>query len=214
MILLRNRVRFLVAVPLGFALVVAGVSLGLMQDEYTAEVSIYALAKSTAVDTADSVTYNDLSASQMLANDFAEIAKNDQIIEDTAKALGLDDLSDYDINVTSSNTTRIIKLTVVGHDRVQVARIADEMTNQLGEAAMRVMDLDAVNVVNPARVPTEPRGPPRVRFTILSLPVGFLLAVAIVILRDILDTRVHSGSEIEDMLGISVIGHVPVSKER
>ena len=212
--LLRSNRRLLVILPLCFSLVTAAICWGFLENEYTASVSIYALAKSSGVDTQESVTYNDLSASQMLANDFAEIARNEQIVENTASALELDDLSGYKINVTSSNSTRIIKLSVVGNDPEQVARIANEMTNQLSEVAMEVMDLDAVNVITPARVPVEPSGPPRVRYTLLALPIGFFLAVAGVILRDLLDTRVYTGAEIEDLLGISVIGHVPVSSGR
>lgn len=212
--LFKNHVVVLIALPLCCALVTAAFSWGFLENEYTAAVSIYALAKSSTVDSVENVTYNDLSASQMLANDFAEIARNDQIIEDTAKALGLDNLNGYEIDVTSSNSTRIIKLSVVGSNPVQVARIANEMTNQLSVVATRVMDLDAVNVINPAKIPDEPSGPPRLRYTALSIPVGFLLAVGYVVLHDILDTRIHSGSEIEDMLGVSVIGHVPVSDGR
>ena len=213
--LLHVHLRLVIAIPLALALMTATYCWGFMPNMYTAEVSIYALAKTAVSDNnGNSVTYNDLSASQLLANDFAELARNDQLQEDTARALGLEDLDDFRISIKSSSTTRVIKVDISAEDPRMAASVANELTAQISQTAIRVMDLDAVSVINPARIPTEPSGPARMKYTILSLPVGFFLTVAVLILRDILDTRVHSGSEIEDMLGISVIGHVPVSKER
>ena len=213
--LLRTHLRLLIAIPVTLALLTGIYCWGFMPDVYTAEVSIYALAKTAVNDgNGNSVTYNDLSASQLLANDFAELARNDQLLEDTARALGLADLDDYEISIKSSSTTRLIKVDVTAEDPKMAASVANELTAQIGQTATRVMDLDAVNVINPAKTPIQPSGPERLKYTILTLPVGFFLTVAVLILRDILDTRVHSGSEIEDMLGVSVIGHVPVSKGR
>ena len=213
--LLRMHLRLVIAIPVTLALLTGIYCWGFMPDVYTAEVSIYALAKTAVNDgNGNSVTYNDLSASQLLANDFAELARNDQLLEDTARALGLADLDDYEISIKSSSTTRLIKVDVTAEDPKMAASVANELTAQIGQTATRVMDLDAVNVINPAKTPIQPSGPERLKYTILTLPVGFFLTVAVLILRDLLDTRVHSGSEIEDMLGVSVIGHVPVSKGR
>ena len=212
--LLRSHLRFIVVVPIVLALLTCLFCWGFMPDVYTAEVSIYALAKTSMNDSnGNAVTYNDLSASQLLANDFAELAQNDQIREDTARSLGLANLDGCEVNIKSSSTTRVIKVGVTAEDPQLAADVANELTSQISQTATRVMDLDAVNVINPAKAPVEPSGPARAKYVAISLPIGFLIAVAIVILRDILDTRIHSGSEIEDMIGVSVIGHVPVSKE-
>lgn len=213
--LLRLHLRLVIAIPVALALCTCVFCWGFMPDVYTAEVSIYALAKTSMNDSSgNSVTYNDLSASQLLANDFAELAQNDQIRESTARALGLPNLDGCEVSIKSSSTTRVIKVGVTAENPQMAANVANELTSQIGQTATRVMDLDAVNVINPAKAPIKPSGPARKKYAILSLPVGFLIAVAIVILRDILDTRVRGGSEIQDMLGVSVIGHVPVSKER
>jgi len=213
--LFRTNWRLMVIGPLITCLITCIYAWGFMPDVYTAEISIYALTRTDGESLSnETVTYYELNASQMLANDFAEFAKDEQTLENTAHTLGLKNLDGYTIDINSSPTTRIIKMDVTGQDPVVAASIANELTKQIGETAVRVMNIQAVNVINEARVPKVPSGPHRLRYAAISIPVGFLLAVAIVILRDILDTRVHSGSEIEEMLGVSVIGHVPVSKGR
>ena len=210
--LLRSHRLLLVVVPLVVAIATGAVSWFFLPNEYTAEVSIYAMAKSeTANDATGDVIYSDLNASQLLANDFAELAKNDQIRAATAERLGLEDLTAFDIDIKSSSTTRIIKVDVTAQDPKAAAAVANELTNQIGQTATRVMDVEAVNVINAAQVPDQPSGPPRVRFVVLSLPVALLAVILVLVVLAKVDTRVHSGSDVEDLLSVSVIGHVPTA---
>lgn len=213
--LLRDHRLPLVVVPLLVALITGVVSWVFLPNEYTAEVSIYAMAKSTSQsDASGDVTYSDLNASQLLANDFAELAKNDQIREATAQKLGLKSLTDFDIDIKASSTTRIIKVDVTAQDPQAATAVANELTNQIGQTATRVMDVEAVNVINAAQVPDQPSGPPRVRYVVISVPLALLAVVLVLVIRAKVDTRVHGGGDVEDLLGVSVIGHVPTASGR
>lgn len=213
--LLRDHRLPLVVVPLLVAIITGVVSRVFLPNEYTAEVSIYAMAKSTSQsDASGDVTYSDLNASQLLANDFAELAKNDQIREATAQKLGLKSLTDFDIDIKASSTTRIIKVDVTAQDPQAATAVANELTNQIGQTATRVMDVEAVNVINAAQVPDQPSGPPRVRYVVISVPLALLAVVLVLVIRAKVDTRVHGGGDVEDLLGVSVIGHVPTASGR
>lgn len=212
--LLRKHLALVVALPLACALITAAFCWGVMPNEYTAKVSIYALSKNTSnSNPEEAVTYSDLQSSQLLANDFAELAKNDQVRENTAAALGMQDLSDYKISVTSSNTTRILKVEVTGRNPENAALIANKLATEIGQTAVRVMGIEAVNVVNEAQVPTEPSGPRRVKYTLVALLAGLFLAVVIVVLRGMLDTTVRSAEDIEELLNVPVIGRFPYEKK-
>lgn len=212
--LLRKHIGIVVALPIACALITALYCWGVMPNEYTAEVSIYALTKSAGQSaTEDGVTYSDLQSSQLLANDFAELAKNDQVRESTAESLGMDNLNGYDISVTSSTTTRILKVQVTGRVPDDTALIANKLATEIGETAVRVMGIEAVNVVNAAETPTEPSGPRRALYTLVALLAGLFLAIAIVVLRDMLDTTVRSADDIEELLGVPVVGRFPYEKK-
>ena len=215
--LLKQHIRLVIALPLVFAVVAAGVCWGFMQNKYTAETSIYALTKSTEgakTSSDDGVSYSDLNASQMLANDFAELAKNDVIQAETALALGMDDLSGYDVSVNSSTTTRIIKVSVTGEDPKNAALVANKLAEEIGTTAVRIMNVEAVNVVNEAKVPTEPSGPRRGMYTLVALLAGLFLAIAIVVIMDMVNTTVRNDEEAAELLGVPVIGRFPYDKER
>ena len=213
--LLRQKLVLVICLPLACALFAAAYCWGFMPNEYTAETAIYALATSGSQGghgTGEEVTATDLSASQMLANDFAELVKNEQLQAATAGALGLDSLRDYDISVVSSTTTRIIKVSVTGTDSGSVALVANKLAEELGETAVRIMNIEAVNIINKAKEPVLPSGPRRGLYTLVAFMAGLFAAVAIVVVMDMLNTTVRSDVEAEELLEAPIIGRFPAYK--
>ena len=211
--LLRKRLGLVIALPVACALITALYCWGVMPNEYKAETSIYALTKSSTSDRPDeAVTSSDLSASQMLANDFAELAKNDQIRDDTAQAIGLTSLADFDIDVSSSTSTRVIKVAVTGKDPESAALVANKLTDEIGQTAVRIMNVEAVNVVSEAKAPTSPSGPPRMLYTLVAFLAGLAVAVAIVVVMDMLNTTIRTDAEAMELLEAPVIGRFPLDK--
>ncbi|MDO4502350.1 MAG: Wzz/FepE/Etk N-terminal domain-containing protein [Coriobacteriia bacterium] len=212
--LLRKHLRLVVALPVAFALVAAVYCWGFMPNQYTAETSIYALSKTetTAQSAEAGPSYGDLNASQLLANDFAELAKNEQVQNNTALALGMEDLEGYKVNITSSTTTRVIKLSVTGGDPNNVALIANKLASEIGSTATKVMDVKAVNIITQAKAPDKPSGPRRAMYTLVALLAGLFLAVALVVLMDMVNTTIRNDEDITEGLGLPVIGRFPEQK--
>ena len=173
--LLRKHLALVVVLPVVLAIATAGFSWGLMQNQYTATVSVYVLTAKDDASSSSTTAYNDLTASQLMANDIATLAKSETVQKRTAEALGMSSLSGYKISVEAGTTTR-------------------------------------VNVVDAAEVPTDPSGPPRAMYTAVAFLAGIFLAVAIVVVLDMLNTRVRNPEEAEELLGIPVIGRIPTIK--
>ena len=137
------------------------VSFVAMDNTYTATTSMYILAKT---DDSGQMSYNDLSASQMLSNDIATLLDSDSVKSGAANELGLTDLDDYKVSVSSETTTRVITLSVTGTDAKETAKVA------------------------------------------------IFIAVAYVVLADMLNTRIRGAEEAEELLGIPVVGRIPAMK--
>ena len=212
--LLKQKLTLVISLPVACALLAAAYCWGFMPNEYTAQTAVYALATAGGQGdrAGDEVTATALSASQMLANDFAELVKNEQLQAATAGALGLDSLHDYDISVVSSTTTRIIKVSVTGTDPGSVALVANKLAEELGETAVRIMNIEAVNIINEAKTPVSPSGPRRSLYTAVAFMAGLFAAVAIVVIMDMLNTSVRSDVEAEELLEAPIIGRFPVFK--
>lgn len=209
--LLRKHLALVVVLPVVLAIATAGFSWGLMQNQYTATVSVYVL---TAKDDANSNTtaYNDLTASQLMANDIATLAKSETVQKRTAESLGMSSLDGYKISVEAGTTTRVISISVTAGKPDAAAIVANEIATVLSTVAQDVMGVESVNVVDAAQVPTSPSGPPRTMYTAVAFLAGIFLAVAIVVLLDMLNTRVRNPEEAEELLGVPVIGRIPTIK--
>jgi capsular polysaccharide biosynthesis protein len=205
--LLKKRLTLVVALPLAFSLVAAAYCFLFMPNEYTATTSMYVLySQSETTNVSDSSV---LSASQMIANDVAQLFKSDRITRETLEATGMESLDGYDVSVQSSTTTRVITLSVTGKDPEMAARIANATVEEVSSVANEVMQIQSVNVIDSATTPTSPSGPKRIFYTAIGAAAGLVLAIVIVLLRDSLDTRIRSGEDAEAIVGVPVVGHFP-----
>lgn len=209
--LLKKRLALVILLPLLFAGVSGAYCYLLMPNEYTASTSMYVLY--TRSDDSVSADSTSLSTSQMIANDVARLFTSDRIRRETLEATGLSSLSDYRISVESSTNTRVITLRVTGPDPQSAAAVANTMADKVSDIAREVMGVDAVNVLDTAQVPQYPSGPRRVMYVIVSGLAGLFAAIAIVVLIDMLDTRVRKGDEIAGLLGVPVIGRFPEARK-
>lgn len=210
--LMRKHLKLVIALPLACALATALVSWAALPNTYTASVSMYVLTKASTASGADGITNTDLTASQMLTNDVATLIKSERVITDTAKSLQMTSLDDYKVNVTSSTTTRVVTVSVTGESAQSVAIIVNQLAKTIDEVAQEVMDVRSVNVIDEAGEPQVLSGPPRVMYTTVALFAGLFVAMALVVLMDMLNTRVRNPEEIEELLGVPVIGRIPVIK--
>lgn len=208
--LLQKHLAMVIILSVVLALATAGVSWGLMQNQYTATVSVYVLSSSSSEQ--NTIQNSDLSASQLIANDIAELANSDIVAERTAEELGMTSLAGYDISVNSSTTTRVIEISVESGEPQAAATVANKIAEVLSSVAQEVMGVESVNIVDEAKTPEAPSGPNRVMYTAVAFLAGLFLAVAIVVVMDMVNTRVRTPEEAEELLGVPVIGRIPKIK--
>ena len=208
--LLRKHLKLVIILPILIA-VVAGVASMFMADEYTATTSMYVLSQTQTDEeyVSNSSTYTDLSASQMIANDVATLAESDTLAEDVALSLGIESIDGYSVSVESSTSTRIITLSVTGADPETAASIANAYVQNVASSAQSVMDVESVNVVDQATIPENPSGPNRVLYVAVAFLAGLFLAVCIIVIADMVNVKVRTDDDINDLLGLPVVGHFP-----
>lgn len=210
--LMRKHLKLVILLPIVCALAMGVYSYAFMANTYTASTSMYVLAKQTSANSDNAVNYSNLNASQMLANDVSTLLKSDRIAADTVKNLHLDSLKGYSIKVTSETTSRVITLSVTGSDPDTSAAIANEMASNVSKVAQQVMDVQSVNVIDQAVSPSSPSGPNRSMYIAVALLAGLFIAIAIVVVSDMLNTKVRNADEVEELLGLPVIGRMPAVK--
>ena len=195
--LLKKHLKLVITLPVVCAIAMGSVSFVAMDNTYTATTSMYILAKT---DDSGQMSYNDLSASQMLSNDIATLLDS------------LTDLDDYKVSVSSETTTRVITLSVTGTDAKETAKVAKAMASSVSTVAQNVGAAQSINVIDEAKTPEAPSGPKRMLYVAVAFLAGIFIAVAYVVLADMLNTRIRGAEEAEELLGIPVVGRIPAMK--
>ena len=211
--LIKKQWYLVVILPIVFGLATGIFCWGFMTNDYTASVSLYILAKSDKTEPL-SAAGTEFSTSQQVANDVAVLAVSNRVERETAEKLGLKDLEDYRIGVDSSTQNRVIELNVTGKRPELVAEVANTLAEVLAQTGVELMDLQAINIVDEALVPDEPSGPNRLLYTLVGVLVGVVVAIAILVLKDLLDTTVKSSEEVEELYGLPVLGNMPKVRQR
>jgi len=205
--LLKKHLQIVVLLPVACALVVGLYSVIFVRNQYTATSSMYVLAQNDSSNS--NSLYSDLNASQMLTNDVAKLLKSDRIVNQVGSEVGIEELKGYSVSVTSETTSRVITLSVTGPDPQIAADIVNKMIEDVSGVAQSVMNVESVNPVDMAQAPENPSGPNRLLYTLVAFVAGLFAAIAIVVVSDMLNTKVRGSEDLEELVDVPIIGRIP-----
>ncbi len=205
--LLKKHLQIVVLLPIACALVVGLYSVIFVRNQYTATSSMYVLAQNDSSNS--NSLYSDLNASQMLTNDVAKLLKSDRVVNQVGSEVGIEELKGYSVSVTSETTSRVITLSVTGPDAQTAADIVNKMIEDVSGVAQSVMNVESVNPVDMAQAPEKPSGPNRLLYTLVAFVAGLFAAIAIVVVSDMLNTKVRGSEDLEELVDVPIIGRIP-----
>ena len=180
---------------------------------YESTTKIYILNKSDNT----TVTYSDVQMGTQLTKDYAELINSRYVLEKVIDKLVLDDMEYADllgkVSVNTPTDTRIVSITVEHTDPALAKEIADCIREVAGEHIQNVMDIDAVNVVEPANMPTKKAGPSVTKWTLFGGIAGAFFLCAVILILYLLDDTIKCSEDVEKYLGLSTLALIPIAIE-
>lgn len=159
-----------------------------------------------------SQTQNDIILNQKLVSTYSEIIKSRRVLNQVVNTLNLDYSSDElseKITVSSISDTEIIKISVSDKDNKKSAKIADTIANVFSKEIMDIYNLENVSIIDSAEIEEEPYNIQIIRDFVIYVAVGLVLSCGVVFIIYYFDDSIKSSEEIENRLGITVIGSIP-----
>ena len=117
------------------------------------------------------------------------------------------------ISVSNTSDTRIIGISVEDYDPARAQYIANAVREVAAIHIRAVMDIEAVNVVDEANLPTVPSKPSKKKITGLGFLIGVALISGILVLRFFLDDSITSSEDVEKYLGITTLAVIPIMQQ-
>ena len=210
--ILLSKLWLILSAGLFMALVCFAVSKFLLTPTYESTTKIYILNKTDN----SSVTFSDVQMGTQLTKDYAELINSRYVLEEVIQKLSLP--MEYKqllnkVSVTTPSDTRIVSITVTDTDPVQAMHIANCIREAASDHIQNVMDIEAVNVVETANMPTEKAGPSVMKWTLIGGLLGVLLLCAIILVQYLLDDTIKSSEDVEKYLGLSTLALIPVAED-
>ena len=204
----------IILVALVFAIAAFGYSAFLAKKEYQSTSRIYVVSRQNQDNNA--LTNSDLQAGSYLVKDYREIILSQNVLSQAIEELKVDmtpaELSKK-ISVSVPTDTRILSITAKDGNPKEAARIANGLRNVAAEKIISVTKVSDVTTLDEAEVPQSPSSPNIRRNVLLGFIAGAGLMVVLLVVVEVLDDRVKRPEDIEELMGLTLLGVVPDIKK-
>ncbi|MCZ2258642.1 YveK family protein [Sporosarcina sp. G11-34] len=158
-------------------------------------------------------TSQDINTDLQLINTYNVIIKSQVILSKVIDELNLDmSVGALNAQVTVGNVqnSQVVTIGVSDPDPAAAVEIANTITTVFQEEIKEMMNVDNVKIIAPAELAENPspvKPDPKLNMAIAAV-IGLMLGVGIAFLLEYLDTTMKTEEDIEELLGLPVIGLV------
>lgn len=179
-----------------------------LKPKYTSTTRIYVVSRSSD----SSLTNQDLQAGSYLVNDYKEVITSNEVLSSVISqenlSLSTSELSNM-ISVNIPTDTRVISISVEDTDAQEASDIANTIREVAAEKIKSVTKVDDVTTLEAATKPSHPSSPNVKKNAVIGALAGAFLAIVGILVAEVLDDRVRRPEDIEETLGMTLLGVVP-----
>lgn len=191
-----------------FATVALLGSMFFITPKYTSRSRIYVVNSQKS--TEETITAGDLQAGSYLTKDYQEIIMSRDVLSVVGQQYQLSaGAVQSKVSVSVPVDTRVISINVTDEDPEEASAIANTLREVASEKIKDVTKVDEVTTLEVAEPSTRPSSPNIRRNAVLGFIVGAFLAIMGILLSEVLDDTVKRADDIEEVLGLTLIGIVP-----
>ncbi len=189
-------------------------TVGFTTPKYSSYTTLLLVSSSNTGTATGSITTTDLTLNSKLVSTYSTLVKSKttlgQVIDNLGATISENALKNS-IAVTNEKDTEIIRITVTNEDAKFAAQVANEIANVFSEKVKEYYKLDNVQIVDKAEVETTPSNINHSRDVIMFMFIGLVVAIAYVLLLNMLDTTVKTSEDVEKLFGtLPVLAIIPV----
>lgn len=160
---------------------------------------------------------SDVSLPTFYAEDFAKIAVERGVLEKAIEEYDLDTTWQSfraNLTVTVEEESRVVYISVSDADPAAAQKMANAVSEVAKARLAEAIKVELATTITEATLPTSPSGSGVVLKSIIAALVGLIAACGTVIAIHIIRDRVNSVEDVENALGMTVLGVIPFQKKK
>ncbi|HEM5490835.1 capsular biosynthesis protein CpsC [Streptococcus suis] len=183
----------------------------LVTPQFDSTTRIYVVSQN--VEAGAGLTNQELQAGTYLVKDYKEIILSQDVLSRVKTELGLTEDISNKISVSIPVDTRIVSITVRDADPNESAQIANSLRTVAAQKIIEVTKVSDVTTLEEAVPAEQPSTPNTKRNIAIGILAGGMLAVSLILIVEVLDDRVKRPQDVEEVMGMTLLGVVPDSKK-
>ncbi|WP_238915404.1 Wzz/FepE/Etk N-terminal domain-containing protein [Clostridium sp. YIM B02555] len=207
--ILIKRWKMILLITLSIALIAVGINFFLVAPKYKASEKVF-IGKEDTKD--QSYNTNDVQMYQKLIKTYAELMMTDDLVDRAIKSDSLNITSEKvlsSLTVTPRTDTQIIEIQYISTDKALAKDVVNSITNEFIKSSKELIPNGKVKVIESAKVPESPSSPNKTMNISIASLVGFIISIGLAFLLEFVDNTFKTKGQLEEALGIPVIGVIP-----
>ncbi|MEK4385205.1 Wzz/FepE/Etk N-terminal domain-containing protein [Solibacillus sp. FSL W7-1464] len=214
---LKKRAALILSLTVVAVIIAAIVSFFVLTPIYQANTQV--LVNQKKEDVTQQMTSQDIQSNLQLINTYNEIIKSPAILSIVSENLDLPltptQLASK-ITVSNANNSQVLNISVQDENYNVAADMANQVVEVFKEEVPKLMNVDNVNILSPAQYSDNPTPikPNKMLNMAIALVIGLMIGVGLAFLLEYLDTTVKTELDVEEIIGLPIIGVVsPIKQE-
>lgn len=158
---------------------------------------------------------SDIQAYQKFLNTYAEVITTTDLIKNAISAHDLDMNASQVLSglaVTPKTDTQILQMTYTNSDKEMTKKVLDAVSDEFIKEADTLIPNGDVRVIQEATNPGSPISPNKQKNIAIGFLAGMMLGILTAFWLEYINNTVKSKEDIEEIIGLPVIGLIPVEK--
>ncbi len=177
---------------------------------YQSRLSLYVFNEETKTKEASS---NDLLMAQRLVNSYMAVLQSDKflngVIKDVGLNVGVKGLKKQ-LKMSAITDTELFEIVVSADSPAKAYKIASSIRKLAPSAVKQIVQAGRTEIVDIPVVAEEPSSPNVLLNTVIGALLGLVGSCMLVLLIDMLDTKIKSKDDITDRYHVPILGSIPL----
>lgn len=112
------------------------------------------------------------------------------------------------LTVSNQAESQILNITVENESREAAGKVANEIANVFSKDVNKIMNVDNVSILSKADNNGNKVSPKPLTNAVVGAFLGLIVALIIIFLKEILDKKIKTEEDIEELLDLPVLGTI------
>ncbi|UXS36963.1 Wzz/FepE/Etk N-terminal domain-containing protein [Staphylococcus delphini] len=205
--ILKKNMKYLIIIPIVFLVLSMVVTFLFITPKYSSSTQVLVNQKETDSQMMSQQVQSDL----QLVNTYSEIIKSPRILDKVSKNLkGRYSSNEILGMLTVSNQaeSQILNIAVENESREAAGKVANEIANVFSKDVSKIMNVDNVSILSKADHNGDKVSPQPLINAVTGVFLGLIIALIIIFLKEILDKRIKTEEDVEELLDLPVLGTI------